>query len=252
MSLNDDSNYYEVLDARPDASPEEIRQAYLRAKATYGRDSVALYSLFDLSETQEVLRRIEEAYLILSHPEKRKAYDLHHSGFAPSTPLAEVFSIDRVPPMEPSAQDDLLVPPATDFGSNHPRPSERAAGLPLSAPGARPETRKPKAPALRPSTPAFSLPQSLEDEIRGETQWRGPFLRRVREAARISLEEMSSCTKIGRNYLLAIEEDDFSRLPAPVFIRGFLIQIAKVLRLPPEQVSRAYTARVTLAKQGKS
>ena len=46
MTLNDEApTLYEVLDLTPDASAQEVREAYLRTKAAYGKDSVALYSL---------------------------------------------------------------------------------------------------------------------------------------------------------------------------------------------------------------
>ena len=71
-------NYYDILDVKPDATQSEIRQAYFRVKSAYSRDSAALYSLFDEQETQLVLERVEQAYLVLSNPEKRKEYDKVH------------------------------------------------------------------------------------------------------------------------------------------------------------------------------
>ena len=58
-------NYYEILDIQPDASASDVRQAYFRAKSAYGKDSNAVYSLFDAQESKSVLERIEEAYLVL-------------------------------------------------------------------------------------------------------------------------------------------------------------------------------------------
>jgi cytoskeletal protein RodZ len=66
----------------------------------------------------------------------------------------------------------------------------------------------------------------------------------IRESMGVSVEEMAQFTKINKNYLKAIEEDDYARLPAPVFLRGFLVQIAKKLHLPEEQLTSAYLTRV--------
>ena len=40
-----------------------------------------------------------------------------------------------------------------------------------------------------------------------------------------------------------LEEEAFEKLPAAVFVRGFIVQIAKSLKLPPDQVAPAYMSR---------
>ena len=83
----------------------------------------------------------------------------------------------------------------------------------------------------------------LAREIELESEWRGPFLKRIREAYKISIEELSNTTKITKAYLNAIEADNFTKLPAPVYVRGFITQIAKALRLVPERVVPVYMTR---------
>ncbi len=50
MLLNEYSTLYDVLDLKPDASAEDIRDAYMRTKAAYNKDSVALYTLISPEE----------------------------------------------------------------------------------------------------------------------------------------------------------------------------------------------------------
>ena len=69
---------------------------------------------------------------------------------------------------------------------------------------------------------------------------------------RIPLEEMCEFTKIGRAYLKAIEEEDYSRLPAPVFVRGFVSQIARKLRLPQDEVANAFISRYRKARPDRT
>ena len=69
--MNQETSHYEILDLTPQASPQEIREAYLRTKSAYSKDSVALYSLVSAEEREEVLRKVELAYETLSHPEQR-------------------------------------------------------------------------------------------------------------------------------------------------------------------------------------
>jgi cytoskeletal protein RodZ len=95
---------------------------------------------------------------------------------------------------------------------------------------------------------SIQLQAELQAAITQETEWRGNFLRKIREARRVSIEEMADSTKISRSYLVAIEEENFSRLPAPVYLRGFLLQYARYLRLPQEAAASAYLARYHQAK----
>jgi flagellar biosynthesis protein FlhG len=88
------------------------------------------------------------------------------------------------------------------------------------------------------------LSRELKDEIDRETQWSGFFLKKIREARGVSLEEMSQLTKISRTYLQCIEIEDAQRLPAQVFLRGFLTQYCKTLKLPVDQVLPIYLERI--------
>ena len=70
----------------------------------------------------------------------------------------------------------------------------------------------------------------------------GEELRRERLIREISLEEISSATKISVRLLTALEESDVSRLPAPVFTRGFIRAYSRHLGLDPDEKVNAYLA----------
>lgn len=262
--LQNSETYYELLQIEPDATPDEIRAAYLRAKAAFRRDSVALYSLMSEPETTELLREIEKAFQTLSNPEKRRDYDRDFgasSGPLPGaggTPLASVVSIDRVPPMEDPDESDILVPPSTDFSL---APQRDAQSSPFhddvapSEPPAASATPAAHAPPMQAAQPqpagAKKISSELQAEIESETEWKGSLLRRIREARNVPLEELSDYTKIGKNYLIAIEDENFAKLPAAVFLRGFLTQIAKYLKLPPERVLAGYLPRFNVFNDDK-
>jgi curved DNA-binding protein CbpA len=257
--LDENRAYYEILDISPDASSQEIREAYVRVKATYNRDSLVLYTLVSPEEREETLKNIEAAYAVLSDREKRKDYDENHGiqGFL-DNPFAHqkdetrenIVSIDRVPPMEQSSEEiDILIPPSTDF-------QEKQFPLPVTPEenhvivyaqtqyhpreGERSRTRLPSY-GSRSTLPQLGADLAREIEI--EAEWQGPFLKKIREAYKISIEELSNTTKITKTYLHAIEADNFSKLPAPVYVRGFITQIAKVLKLVPERVVPVYMTR---------
>ena len=72
----------------------------------------------------------------------------------------------------------------------------------------------------------------------------GASLRRFREALRLPLEVIAEKTKIRPSTLEALEADRFSELPAPVFLKAFLRQLASCLGLDPSVVSREYMDRM--------
>jgi MinD-like ATPase involved in chromosome partitioning or flagellar assembly len=72
----------------------------------------------------------------------------------------------------------------------------------------------------------------------------GTTLRQVRVQQGISEREMSLQTRIGLKVLKAIEEFDVEELPRTIYLRQYLLEIARVLELQPEQVVDPYLTRV--------
>jgi hypothetical protein len=72
----------------------------------------------------------------------------------------------------------------------------------------------------------------------------GAALKRLREARGISLRQIALTSKIGLRFLEYIEEDRFSYLPPPVYLRGFLHEYARVVGLDGRLVAESYIARI--------
>jgi len=70
----------------------------------------------------------------------------------------------------------------------------------------------------------------------------GEELRRERLIREVSLEEISTATKISVRLLTALEKSDLTRLPAPVFTRGFIRSYSRHLGLDPDEMVNAYLA----------
>jgi transcriptional regulator with XRE-family HTH domain len=68
----------------------------------------------------------------------------------------------------------------------------------------------------------------------------GQYLRSAREALGIDLRDAAQQTRISINYLKALEEEDFSRLPGEVFVKGFLKNYGKFLRLNEFEVMKRF------------
>ncbi len=72
----------------------------------------------------------------------------------------------------------------------------------------------------------------------------GDLLRETREAKGLSLDQVENATHIRQRLLQALEENDFSALPAPVFVKGFLRNYAQLLGLNPDDVLQMYKSQV--------
>ncbi|MBI2608791.1 MAG: helix-turn-helix domain-containing protein [Deltaproteobacteria bacterium] len=81
---------------------------------------------------------------------------------------------------------------------------------------------------------------SFESEMNQKEFFTGEFLRQVREFRKISLDEIADKTRVGKNYLRAIEEEDLDVFPALVYLKGFLRQYSKYIGLNPEKVVAGY------------
>ncbi|MBU4503892.1 MAG: DUF4115 domain-containing protein, partial [Proteobacteria bacterium] len=68
----------------------------------------------------------------------------------------------------------------------------------------------------------------------------GHYLKSIRLEKGISLEEISNKTKIRVDNLLIIEKEDFDRLPAEVYVKGFLRAYAKTVGADEEEAIRRY------------
>jgi flagellar biosynthesis protein FlhG len=90
------------------------------------------------------------------------------------------------------------------------------------------------------------LRAELSRELNAETDFTGRLLAKVREAQGIEIDEIARRTKISPAHLRAIEAEDFSSLPALVYTRGFVQQVARYLQLDPSQVSRTYLRRLRM------
>jgi len=68
----------------------------------------------------------------------------------------------------------------------------------------------------------------------------GSLLRREREAQEKTLEDVAKATKISESILQAIEDDRFSVLPAPVYVKGHLRTYARFLELDEDEIVEKY------------
>lgn len=238
---------YEVLEVEPGAPFSEIRRAYERIRAIFGPTSLAVYSLVSPEEQRAVLLEIEDAYRILSDPELRASHDGDHGHAVPEPeplpPAVQLVSDEPSVQANPAqtvmqlvsdvpAAVEPLAPPLAPEVNEAP-----AVATPRLTPPPLPVSAAPPAP-VEPPEPETPLPAITE-----ETVFTGDLLRTVRMARKLSIREIADRTKISPTHLESIEKERWDWLPARVFLRGFLVSLARELRLDPEQVSRTFLAR---------
>lgn len=72
----------------------------------------------------------------------------------------------------------------------------------------------------------------------------GEYLRQMREHAGLSLKEVAQRTKISPMRLEQIEREMYERLPAAVYLRGFVLEYAKALGFSrPQELAGVYLNR---------
>jgi flagellar biosynthesis protein FlhG len=208
---------YRLLEVDPAASPREIQQTYQVLKRGYEAGSNLIPPHLSAAAVARVAERIEAAYRTLIFLESRTDYDRKMVSEG-------IYGADRIR----SAAEHF--PPGPEKPAAQPAPSPLPITLaeeaPASAPNPEPES------ADGGPVPGRGLPVT------------GATLRSHREARRLTLEAIVEKTKIRPAILEALEQERFQDLPAPVFLRGFLRQLASCLGLDPAVICSEYMARI--------
>ena len=207
MKKFESQTYYEILDIPVQATPFEIRQAYKSALAIYNEDSLATYSFFSEHEREEVLKRIEEAFLILTDEDKRAVYDrqLIHDGKIASTAVEKKEKKKTVPLF----QTKNVVEKNALFQRIQDRIRETDV-------------------------------KGIAEEILSKDLISGSDLRHLRESVGIGIEEIYEVTRITASTLKAIEQDEYDKLPTDIYLKNFLKSYAEMLQIDSEKIIAGY------------
>lgn len=241
------TNYYEILEVSPNAPGHEIHRAYQRARETYSQDNPALYSMFSPEEARELLRLIEEAFAVLSNVGLRRSYDESLSRGEASPVLQpleqKTTEAPKAPAANPMAQVKSEHQALPDF--NAPVSSGKADSAADGFTIRKSDKMKTELAPGTARTPVstYKIDSAMDAEIASASEFDGGFLQKIRTYKNISLDRMSEATRISRPYLTAVETNDYKQLPAAVFVRGFVVQIARNLSLDETKVANSYMKR---------
>ena len=223
-----EQTYYEILEIEPGAAQNEIHLAYQKAKTTYSPDSPALFTMFSEDEARELLDLIEEAFETLSNQARRKKYDAslaaRHGGDQELPDLEVKGGEESKPKGQSKSNDDVI----------------RVLNKRENVPDGFAKTK----------FSVYEVDEDFEQEVASRTELDGPLLQKVRLYKQINLEQISNETKISKSYLSALEGDDYEALPAAVFVRGFVVQVARVLGLDEQKTASLYMTKFK-ANSGK-
>lgn len=210
-------NYYEMLDINPEVSAFEIRHAYNAARQVYQPGSLASYSLFSGEERQEILSRIEKAYATLINEQTRKDYD-----------------------------KELILRGEIEAKQETPVTAKKPESIFDISRGSAVRTVAADHDALK-----SRIGQSaIIADILARGEMSGADLKTMRTELGVQIEQIAQETKIRQDHLRSIEEDHLARLPAPVFLKGFVKSYLKCLCLEPvEELSARYMS--TVARQSQ-
>jgi flagellar biosynthesis protein FlhG len=216
----DDMNFYELLEISPSAGTQDVHRAYDRVRRIYDPNSIALYSLFTPEETVRIRQRIEDAYRTLVYEDSRKEYNrmLKERN---ELPEPEPLAPKRRP--VPAASAQVQRPDRAEYRADPPQPS-------------------PLDDLVAPMTPAAAPAASAT------TEFNGPAIKARRENAGLTIRNVADMTKIGSRYLEYIEAEQFERLPARPYLRGFLLLYAQALGCDSERMVADYLKRYEAAK----
>lgn len=168
--------------------------------------------------------------------ELRRAYkrqrEIYQAGSLPLTSLLDDAALAAEQARVDEAHDTLLDPLRRKAYDASIFPDDKAQSTP--APAAMDAALEAERSLLR---------RELAREITAETEFTGKLLRKVRESQGVEVDDIAKHTKISAGHLRALEAESFSELPALVYTRGFVQQLAKYLKLDPTQVSRTYLKR---------
>jgi curved DNA-binding protein CbpA len=224
----EDMNYYELLEVSPGANSTEIHRAYERVRRVYDPNSIALYSLFTPEETAVIHQRIEEAYRTLVYEANRKKYDAELGLSVPQ----QTQSLRSSPAGLHGYQAPAARPGVTLFSEN------RNALPPPQDEGPDPAAFKPVQDDISPVS-AFIA------------EFTGPVIKVLREQRNLTIRNIADITKLSSRFIEFIEAENYQKLPARPYLRGFLVLYAKALGYEPERVVNDYLKRYDEATKPK-
>src|SRR6266849_5827920 len=179
------------------------------------------------------------------HSAYKRAMELHDPASAAMYALADPAQIEDLRNLLLRARDTLIDRSLrADYDRSLGLPEADSAPAPLLSGTVEPESTplndEPAPLAAVAPVPVRARPK----EIPQNAEFNGELLRQIRESQGLSLVQVSERTRISVRHLENVEADRYDALPATVYLRGMVINLARELKLDPIRVARSYLALV--------
>lgn len=160
----------------------------------------------------------------------------------------EVIEQDNIPKSIFEEEVKNIVSPTSDIQNITQSPLESQAICEKSDSLIMSETDTPSI-LLNQTDPSGSQYQAKKEKkeelvIDENTEFSGPLLKKIRESKGMDIKDIAKITKISTANIMYIEEENYKSLPALVYIKGYLAQIAKCLNIRPDIVVKSYISRM--------
>jgi Helix-turn-helix domain/DnaJ domain len=225
--------YYEILDLSENATRKEIVEAYQKAKGIYGKDSMAVYSLYSNEDSTDMLNLIDEAYQVLINPQRRELYNKEHN-INSHRSVVNIF-FDKPGEIKRAFVEtpNFKRMPENDLSEAAPEINKEAFKAYVSI----------SKQDMTPTLPDYKTSEEMETKIKAEINFNGEFFAEVRAYRNMSLGYVSNKTKVPIYHIEAVERENYAVLPARVYTLGFLKTYAKLLGFDQEKAPKAYIER---------
>jgi DnaJ-class molecular chaperone len=185
-----------------------------------GIEEQTYYEILEVSPTATV-KEIQKAY--------ERAKETFHSD---SLAVYSLFSEGEIYEIQAAIEEAYRILSDEALRKKYDKSSlQTSGGQQWEKPPEVEETSLNKEPALSFTGLSFNV----EEEI-----YRGKTLRQIRERMGVDLKTISMETKVNMRILEGIEEEAVEKLPATVYLKGFLKAYAKSLGLDPQRVVESY------------
>lgn len=278
--IPDDSDLHPALQLgmNPDSSTSEIRQFCRQLWEGYGREATVDLIFADERARQNVADNLQTLYrevLTLDEDGGNRGTSPRLSGHrtTPSSRPTLGEQASSTAPTEPTIGSRTTPADSTEAESSNQPAGDTVQGPPVASPTDDPESQSAKASEPEtsesiesddPTETSSPDPAGAENTDDAETVESDPeesnnpaertlamldlddvtdpgrLVERLRRQHESSLHDLAVRTQIGAEYLAAIEDGRIDDLPRPVYIRGYLRQIARQFDADPDQLVRRY------------